>query len=82
MARNKLFHYKVLKNVHAKQPYHWICVATNGEIRYTAENYTQKHNAIKAIVIDIKYRIKGVCSFEDCTGEVGKIYKAVKRVLS
>jgi len=77
----KLFNYKIYKNSHAKQPYHWVCVASNNEMRYSSENYTQKHNAIKAVTIDIKYRVKGVCSFEDATDETGKIPKGIKKLL-
>jgi len=73
----KLFNYKIYKNSHAKQPYHWVCVASNNEVRYTSENYTQKHNAIKAVTIDIQYRRKGVCSFEDATGEARKVPKRI-----
>jgi len=77
----KLFNYKIYKNAHAKQPYHWVCVASNNEMRYSSENYTQKHNAIKAVTIDIKYRVKGVCSFEDCTDETWKVPKGIKKLL-
>jgi uncharacterized protein YegP (UPF0339 family) len=81
MPKPPLFNYKVFRNVHTKEPYHWVCVASNGEVRYTSEKYTQKHNAINAIITDIKYRVKGVCSFEDCTGETRKIPKRVERAI-
>jgi hypothetical protein len=70
MPKPPLFNYKVFRNVHTKEPYHWVCVASN-----------QKHNAINAIITDIKYRVKGVCSFEDCTGETRKIPKRVERAI-
>lgn len=81
MANKKLFNYKILKNAYSKQPYHWICTAGNGEIRSTSENYTQKHNAINAVASEIKYRKKGVCAFEDCTGEAGKVSKRLEKLL-
>jgi len=77
----KLFNYKILKNAHAKQPYHWICVASNGETRCCSENYSQKHNCITAVLNEIRYRVKGVCSFEDCTNETDKISRRVERML-
>lgn len=79
--KKPLFNYKIIKNLHSKQPYHWICKASNGEIRCTSENYSQKHNAINAVIVEMRYRMVGVCSFEDCTGEEGKISKRISAIL-
>jgi len=76
---NKIeFNYKILKNSYAKQPYHWVCVSSNGQIRSHSENYSQKHNAINAIKQEIRYRTKGCTSFEDLTGESNKIQRRFK----
>jgi uncharacterized protein YegP (UPF0339 family) len=78
----KKFNYKIMKNKFAKQPYHWICTAGNAEIRCHSENYSQKINCLKAVRVEIKHRIKGVCTFEDCTGETeGKIPESIKAIL-
>ena len=82
MRKSPLFNYKIIKNNHCKEPYHWICVASNGEIRCCSENYTQKHNCINAVTNEIRYRVKGVCSFEDCTGEARKVPKTLERMLT
>jgi len=77
---NKIeFNYKILKNPLAKQPYHWVCVAANGQIRSTSENYSQKHNAINSVKQEIRYRTKGSSSFEDLTGETDKIQRKFKK---
>jgi len=76
---NKIeFNYKILKNKWAKQPYHWVCVASNGQIRSTSENYSQKHNAINSVKQEIKGRKSGVTGFEDLTGETNKIARKFK----
>lgn len=82
MGKRKLFNYKVIKNPHAKQPYHWICKASNGEIRHCSENYTTKQSAIDAVITEIRYRVKNVCTFEDLTGESEKVSKRIERVLA
>lgn len=82
MPKQKLFNYKVIKNKLAREPYHWVCVAGNGEIRFTSENYTQKHSAINAVAADMKYRVRGVSSFEDLTDESENIPKRIKAILA
>jgi len=68
MAKQVFFRFQILKSK-AKQPYHWICIASNGEIRCTSENYTQKASARNAIRSWIKYMKPGVAQMEDHTGE-------------
>ena len=77
-----LFNYVIIKNIHAKEKYHWICIASNGEIRCTSENYTQKQSATNAVINEIKYRLKGVCSYDDITEESIKIPSRIKKVLT
>jgi uncharacterized protein YegP (UPF0339 family) len=72
MKKPPLFNYKIFKSPIAKQPYYWVCIAQNGEVRSVSEQYTQKHNAINAVYQEIRYRKKGVCSFEDATGEANR----------
>ncbi len=78
MSGKKEFNYKILKNKWAKQPYHWVCVASNGQIRSTSENYSQKHSAIASVKYEMKGRIRGSASFEDLTGETDKIQRRFK----
>jgi len=76
---NKIeFNYKILKNKWAKQPYHWVCIASNGQIRSTSENYAQKHSAINSVKQEIKSRKADTTSFEDLTGETNKIQRRFK----
>ena len=78
MSNKTEFNYKILKNSYAKQPYHWVCVASNGQIRSTSENYAQKHSAINAVKQEIRGRKIGVTSFSDLTGETNKIQRKFK----
>jgi uncharacterized protein YegP (UPF0339 family) len=78
MPNKTEFNYKILKNKWAKQPYHWVCVASNGQIRSVSENYAQKHSAINAVKQEIRYRVKGSTTFEDLTGETNKIQRRFK----
>ena len=78
MPNKTEFNYKILKNKWAKQPYHWVCVASNGQIRSVSENYSQKHSAINAVKQEIKSRIKGSTTFEDLSGETNKIQRRFK----
>ena len=77
----KKFNYKIIKSHVAKQPYHWVCIAGNREMRSHSENYSQKHNCLMSVEQEIKYRVKGVCTFEDCTGETENIPARIKKVL-
>ena len=78
MKRRPRVNYKIIKNKFARQPYHWICVSANGQIRSHSENYSQKHNAINAVKQEIKSRKDGYTTFEDLTGETNKIHKKFK----
>jgi len=79
MSDKREFNYKILKNQYAKQPYHWVCVAANGQIRSTSENYSQKHSAINSVRQEMKSRYARTTSFEDLTGETDKIQRRFKK---
>jgi uncharacterized protein YegP (UPF0339 family) len=60
----------VIKKSKAKEPYHWVCKASNGEIRCTSENYTQKASARQAVTKFMAKMKPGSYSYEDDTGEM------------
>jgi len=59
----------VLLKSKAREPYHWVCKASNGEIRCTSENYTQKASARQAVQKFMKKMLPDVSKYVDATGE-------------
>ncbi len=53
----------------AKEPYHWVCRASNGEIRCTSENYTQKASARQTVKKWIRAMKPGLAKMVDLTNE-------------
>ena len=46
---NKIEYNFVLLKSKAKQPYHWVCKAANGQVKFHSENYAQKGSCIYSI---------------------------------
>ena len=65
------YKFVMLKNKKAKQPYHWVCLAQNGQVRFHSENYTRKESMLNVITQYVNDLRPGIAKHEDRTGERG-----------
>jgi len=58
-----------------KQPYHWVCYAPNGQIKFHAEKYLAKRSMVNVIQKHISDLRPGIARLVDDTGEGHKVYE-------
>jgi uncharacterized protein YegP (UPF0339 family) len=70
MTRPRIqYKFVLLKNNRAKQKYHWVCYAPNGQIKFHSENYTTKASMLNVIRKHIHDLRAGIAEYHDETGE-------------
>ena len=70
MAKLRIqYKFVMLKNKRAKQPYHWTCLSSNGQVKFHSENYTRKESMLRVITQHIHDLRPGIGEYVDQTGE-------------